>query len=35
MCRQQATAVNLAKGMVPEAAMVQAGYSESYARHQG
>ena len=33
--RQQATAINLAKGMSIEKAMLQAGYSPSYAHDQG
>jgi hypothetical protein len=33
--RQRATAENLAKGMGTQEAMVQAGYSQLYAQHQG
>lgn len=33
--RQKATAKNLASGMSPEATMVEAGYSETYARSHG
>lgn len=33
--RQKATAKNLASGMSPEAAMVETGYSETYAHSHG
>ena len=35
VCRQRATAQNLAKGMTVEKAMLDAGYSPSYAHDQG
>jgi hypothetical protein len=35
LCRQRATAENLAKGMKAQEAMVAAGYSKLYAEHQG